>query len=134
MPAFVITSVAATHYTGALLENQVEVEAFPGLRGNEHGEIEGIIVKSLENLDWRVEMYDYSGNIINAHEFVSTDAIVEEVDEVTWYVYTYNPIEEWAIPVIVPAEAVNIGLRNKSSQAKTAGANGYVVVKFVICK
>lgn len=134
MPVLVITSDGDTHYTGALLENQVEIEAFPGMRGTEHGKILSVIVKSKENLKWQVEVYDYAGNIILSHAFAETDATVQEVSGITWYNYNYTPIESWGVPIVVPAEAVNVGLRNKSSQSKTAGDDGVAIVKFMLCK
>lgn len=131
---YVISSTAATHYTDALSENQVEIEAFPALRGNEHGKILSVIVKAKQNLKWQVELYDYGGNIILSHAFSESDATVEEKDGITWYNYNYTPIESWGVPVVVPDEAVNVGLRNKSSQSKTADDDGAAIVKFMLCK
>lgn len=134
MPNYIVKSVAASHYTGALAENVAEIEAMPGLRGDGCGCIKSVQVRSVEALAWRVELLDKDSNVIAAHNFADTDGIQVTIDGTTLYHYTKNLDSGWSIPPTAPNVTVNVALRNMSSATKTAGANGAVVVSMTIEK
>jgi len=130
---YIIESVPATHYTGALAQFATEEEEFPGLAGDGVGEISGISVKSLDNLDWSVELWDADNNIIAAQLFKIADAIQQNIDGSLYYFYPISKVE-WPIPVTCPKRTVTIALRNLSATNKTAGIAGAVTIFLNITK
>jgi hypothetical protein len=126
-------SVAATHFTGALEQGEVEVESFPGLRGDGIGEISTVTIQSKERLAWAFEVQDNSGNILGRVDFKEEDAQEDTVGSDIVYVYNARDVD---IPITVacPNVCVQVGLRNNSATAKTAGDDGAVVVIIGFCK
>lgn len=133
MANYIVKSAADTHYTGALAENAAEIEALPGLRGDGCGCITGVQVRSVQALAWRVELLDKDSNVIAAHNFADTDGVQVTIDGTTLYHY-HQTLDSWPIPSTAPNVTVNVALRNMSSTAKIAGANGAAVVSMTIEK
>ena len=115
---YILSSTNGTHYSTAIAAGSVESESFPGLRGDGNGKIQSIAIKSNENLEWQVELYDKDGYIIAKHSFAATDAQAVVASSVTYYYYTQTV--KWLIPSTIPNTTVEIGIRNKSGQPKIA--------------
>jgi hypothetical protein len=129
--AYNLITVAATHYTGALVKDAVESESVPGLRGDGNGCIKNIILKTTENLAWQLELYDKDGDVTAYHTFKESDGY--QVNGSGYFIYGISDVD-WAIPLTIPNITVEIGLRNLSESSKTAGTDGAVVLKLVIVK
>jgi len=129
---YIINSSASSHFTGALATGSAETETFPRLRGDGNGCLTTVQVRSIENLTWQVEVYDNDDYIIHQVTLTDVDATAYTVDGVTWYFYSASI--DWNVPLTVPKETVTVGLRNRSIQSKTAGAEGAVVVTFALVK
>lgn len=130
---YVLQTTTTTHYTGALAEGAVEIETFPGLRGDGQGEITAIEIESLQNLDWQVELLDQSNAIKHATRLIAANATEYTISGVKKYYYSVTDLNI-PIPFEAGYNTVLIGLRNMSSTAKTAGAAGAVKVTLVIQK
>ncbi len=128
---YILETIPATHYTGALTTDAVESESIPGLRGDGQGVIKNIILTSAENLAWQVELYDADGTIINYHKFAVGDGY--QLNAVGTYTYQISDAD-WSIPLTVPNITVEIGIRNRSEQSKSAGTDGAITLKLVIVK
>lgn len=128
-----LSSTEGTHYTTALSQGEAEEEEFPGLRGDGRGEILEISVRSNQNLDWQVELWDADDNVIASHTFDSTNAIQSTIDGTVYYFSTVSDLE-WAIPMTVPKDTVTVALRNKSATAKDSSGNGGLCVIFMTVK
>lgn len=128
-----IESVPATHYTGALAQYAAEGEEFPGLAGDGSGIISGISIKSREQLDWQVEVWDSYDNILMSKSFEATNANQQSISDVLYYFYPVADVE-FPIPMTKPKGTVTIALRNLSSDSKTAGTNGAVTIFLNIMK
>ena len=130
---YVLTSDSTTYYTDALVQNAVEVESFPGLRGDGNGKIKAITIRSKENLDWQIELYDKSGNILDFQAFPANTAVKYTGTDFNYSLAGQKYIE-WQIPLTTPNVTVEIGLRNLSAAAKTTGSDGAVTIALTIEK
>lgn len=115
---YTLSSTNGTHYSTAISAGAAESEDFPGLAGDGAGMIRSLAIKSADNLDWQVELYDKNGYIIDKHSFVASEAQEKVESAVSYYYYTKNQVG-WNIPLTIPNTTVQIGIRNKSGQAKT---------------
>ena len=118
---YAVSTTATSHYTGALIQDAVESETIPGLRGDGQGAIKSIAVKSKQNLAWQVELYDDDGYIIEKHAFGESDGTLAS----SWYYYAQSV--DWGI-IQSLSDVVAMGIRNLSVTAKIAGASGQVVL------
>lgn len=110
-----IKSTGSTHYTTAIAAGAAEEEEFPGLRGDGQGYIYGVGVRSKDNRDWAVEVWDADDNILAVVDLLSENAV-----ESGSYYFTRADALEIPIPLTVPKETVTIALRNNGDTAKTA--------------
>ena len=120
-------SAPATHYTGALVQGQVETELFPGLRGDGQGCIVSVAIESKERLAWTVEFNDADGAMLNNVVFTEQEAQENTIGSTIYYCYSRTDVDI-PMPRSMPNDAVTVGLRNNSATAKTAGTDGAVVV------
>ena len=130
---YILASVPATHYTGELAQYAAEEEEFPGLAGDGVGVISGVSVKSIDNLDWQVELWDSDDNVVAAQSFTATTATQQDIDGTLYYFYPVADIN-WTIPVTCPKRTVTIALRNLSTNPKTAGTAGAVTILLNVAK
>ena len=128
---YTLSSTNGTHYSTAINGNGgVESETFPGLRGDGDGLIRSVSIRSSDNLNWQVELYDKNGYILAKHAFVASDA--EETTESSDNYYYYSQNVEWNIPLTIPNTTVEVGIRNKSGESKTetnttTGAGSFIL-------
>ncbi len=132
MRHYTLDSTPATHYTTAIAANGgVETESFPGMRADGYGKIEGIRIKSKQNLAWQVEIMNDAGEPLYFKRFAATDATSYIISGSTDFYYSCDAT--CPIPNLTNA-TLTIGIRNLSDTAKTVDADGYLTLTLFIEK
>ena len=122
---YITNTVAATQFTDALEKDDFEVETMPGVRADSANMIRTVIVRSKENLAWEVSLNDSDGNILSSHAFTISDGHHKIIDGVDYYYYTHDV--EWPV-FFNKTELVYFQVANRSTDAKTAGTNGELIL------
>ena len=133
------------HFTGALIQNAIEVESldFPsewGTAGINECIIEGISIQSDQNLEWDVYLFSTNGH-------TDTDLDLDSfIDSFNWATTTadriaganqyYYPSPDNNMKVayydLSRKNQLHVALVNRSAGAKTAGAAGEIKIRFTI--
>ena len=140
-----LDTLKGTHFTGALIQNAIEVESvdFPsewGTAGINECLIEGISIQSDQNLEWDVYLFSSSGH-------TDTDLDLDTfVDKFNWATtagdriagagqyYYPSPDNNMKIPYYDDSRKaqLHVALVNRSAGAKNAGATGEIKIRFAL--
>ena len=130
--SWTVRSDKDVQFTGALAQNAMELESF-GVLPTPKALITRITVLSDENLSWRVIFFgssaadDTDADLDTTIEwFDLTDTNGFQIAGAGLYRYAVSGLEFRYAP---EGQQLHIGLMNLSAAAKTAGANGEVVVE-----
>lgn len=134
-----VRSVMGTHFTTEIVQNAGEDESLTlpaclaGINGNARGAVRSISIVSDENLAWEVQFWRSGthGATVDALKwigrwsFIATDAV--RLAGAGSYLYYIDGLD---IPYIDADNSgkLHVTLTNRSAAAKTAGANGEVVL------
>ena len=140
-----ISSDKDSHFTGALAQHAIEVEDITGLKAGT-GMIISCMLQSDQNLDWTVYLFATDGHTdtdldldycIGVIEFVQADGI--QIASANQYYYStsnssqpFRQFPYWdkdALDTPSGAYELHVGLVNRNTTAKNAGATGEVVVR-----
>lgn len=142
----VVSSDKDTHFTGALATNAIEAENLTDIKARS-GYIESVTIQSDQNLDWDLFFWatdghedatDYDNDyFLGKVVFVAADG--ERIAGAGQYYYStsnssqpFRPfpyIDKDAVDAATGAAELHIGLVNRNSTSKSAGASGEVVVR-----
>jgi hypothetical protein len=136
-----VVSLKGTHFTGAIAQNAAEYEsitllgALAGINGNARGQVRSITVISDENLDWEILLFRKNtfgtadldaDSFIGRWSFVAADAV--RIAGAGSYYYYIDGLDVQYTDDDNTGR-LHVALINRSAAAKTAGANGEVVLK-----
>lgn len=140
-----IRSDKDTHFTGALAQHAIEIEAlsFPAMWGSagiEECIIEGITIQFEQaDLDWDIFLFTTSGNQDTSD--LDLDTYLDYFSFTTGIqiaganqFYYASPSNTMSIPYkdADNTQKLHVGLVNRSATAKNAGATGEIVVQFAV--
>lgn len=131
---YTVRSLKGTHFTGALAQNAKEDESFDLPGGLKRVRITGVTLLSDQNLDWDIVQFRTSGTD-------DADADLDtQIDWVSFAVADGNQIAGaglfrygvtgLSLDLDNDDGKLHVGLVNRNSTAKIAGATGEVVIEF----
>jgi hypothetical protein len=140
-PLVFIRSDITAHFTGALITNAMESEtiAFPQtIAGTNEVIIEGIILQSIQNLDWDVFMWtsiEYDNTSLNVDSFLDyitlPSSMGKSIGGAGQYYYSATGLQT-RYKDLDGTKKLHISIVNRSATSKIAGANGAVSLTAVV--
>ena len=128
MKTYVIETDPLTEFTEPLGVNAVETEVIKGLRADGRGYIKNVALRTVDNSDWRVELWDGNSNIIAFHNFINSDGMKNIVSGIIYYCYSI-PVN-WAVPLNDGIWTTTMGIRSMSVE----GTNGSIKLLLLVEK